>query len=123
MLRRARDRIADRERWTTGAYARDHAGEIVRPRSPRACRWDLRGAVARESPTDELYVSGLIALARVVGVDPDDPICTFVALRQLNNDGGHRAVLQTLDAAIAGDELTARGSTSAAAAGRRARAR
>lgn len=43
----ARDLIADRKHWTTGASARDWAGVAVVPLHPQAARWCVIGAVHR----------------------------------------------------------------------------
>lgn len=42
----ARAHIAEPDRWTQEAYARDHQGHNVRPRDPEARCWCMLGAIA-----------------------------------------------------------------------------
>lgn len=44
--------LADPERWTQRALARDASGTCVRPLAPEACRWCLVGALIVCYPDD-----------------------------------------------------------------------
>jgi hypothetical protein len=62
VARDARALIADRDRWTTGSYARTAIGTKCAPDDPRATRWCAIGArVARGAADRE--VSDAVAVA------------------------------------------------------------
>jgi hypothetical protein len=92
----ARSLIADPERWTTGAVARNRRGAVVSAHAPDAVRWDLLGALER------------------VGASEDDLEPLYDAagesLAEFNDRFQHRDVLRLLeDAALAaaGSQQTA----------------
>ncbi|MCC6224705.1 MAG: hypothetical protein IT201_14575 [Thermoleophilia bacterium] len=93
VLRRARRRIADPERWTAHAHARDALGNVVMPNSPEATCWCAVGAVKAECQDDNRLLSDTYeALAAVAS--PRTPI-------DVNDQLGYAAVLDMFDAAIA----------------------
>lgn len=56
----ARARIAEPERWTQDAWARDKSGHVrLDPRHALAEKWDARGAIYKECEghPDELYAT------------------------------------------------------------------
>ena len=59
VLRRVLVRIGTRPRWTQCVFARDRFGSAVHPRDPRAVRWCVSGAVAREVPNVPPIMFGL----------------------------------------------------------------
>lgn len=50
LLRAAKERISDPERWTRGCLARDANGKPVSPEDSRATRWCAIGSVRRTAP-------------------------------------------------------------------------
>ena len=94
-LRRVRALLAVPERWTRFALARDRYRHEADPRSPRAVRWCLLGAVGRTAePGDpaRLVQDWLVQAARARG----QPEVTCF------NDGGtHAQVLELVDEVIA----------------------
>jgi hypothetical protein len=98
VLRAAKERISDPERWTTGSYARDAAGLRTDANSQRACSWCGVGAV-------------LVELDLALGMDAHCHPVGRVAVGLLeqaaenavpfvNDQLGHAAILSTYDAAL-----------------------
>lgn len=99
-LRRARARIAESERWTTWAYARNEAGQPTRVDSDDACCWDAVGAVDVESPDGEVYAHAMIALAAATGIEATEEEAAIVAIAGVNDREGHQATIAVFDRAI-----------------------
>jgi len=83
-LQGVRDRLEDPERWELGALATNDQGEEVDPDDDDAVRWCLVGAVSLTGETCE-------SLLDMNWEDAAD----------LNNYGGHPAVIALLDSRIA----------------------
>jgi hypothetical protein len=90
ILRAARERIADPERWCQGYYARDPNGAEVEPDDVQACKWCAVGSLCLEVPwRDEAHLY-LVTAAIEVGT-------TTTAI----NDGrDHSAVMALFNRAI-----------------------
>ena len=93
LLKAVREKISDKERWTEGAFART-AGDIpVDPRDPAAVCWCVIGAA--------IAVEGSSTLANMGGgMGWDELIGTYLA-EDVNDQKGHKAVLDLLDKRIA----------------------
>ena len=92
-LRAARELITNPEHWTTGVLSRDEAGGFVTPRSPHAVCWCVLGACQKVG-----VPGALITIAQTLLPECFSAI-TEVSL--INDNDGHQAVLDLLDAAIA----------------------
>ena len=99
LLVRARRRLADPRRWTTGASARDAAGRAVPPVDAGATTWCAMGALQAEGDARLGDRGFLRALRRLNGAIAS-PGCDQVSL--LNDTLGHAAVLDLYDRAIRG---------------------
>lgn len=111
VLRAARERISDPERWATGefAYRSDDPFSYCAPNSPGACKWCLAGAVFAELdlrdgvglaldqvPAIKLLAKAAVPSARIATVN------TAVEVIAAVNDGHtHKWVLDVADRAIA----------------------
>lgn len=95
VLREARELIADPERWTRGAGARDANGSSVHPRAEEAVRWCAIGAIDRADPS--IISDALDALHAV----------TRGEVETVNDRGGHKRVLALFDRAIRATEKAA----------------
>lgn len=97
VLRAARERISDPERWATGYFAFDAAGTPVEANAPAACRWCAVGAVLAE--TNQPYGYGgyqpPVAVSARRFLDQAGPVLS------VNDEAGHQAVLELYDRAIA----------------------
>jgi hypothetical protein len=96
VLRAARERISDPERWTTGYYARNAYGDEVVANSPAACQWCAVGAVLAETDLDlglSLHLSPLAKAAKEY-LDRAGPVL------DVNDDRGHAATLELYEQAI-----------------------
>lgn len=98
ILRAARERISDPERWTTEAYARDRDGSGTEPQQADAVCWCAVGAFLAEQ-----------GLAPRVGDDPhrSNPVLDLLIeaaghrpVAAVNDKDGHAAVLALYDRAI-----------------------
>ena len=93
ILKQARARIAEANRWTKGAFARSFDGVDVHPDSDLACMWCLDGALMQAANgLSTPYYSAFSAIQAAVRYNPisfnDDPKTT------------HADVLNALDRAI-----------------------
>lgn len=100
VLQKARDLIADEDRWTHGYYARDEEGFEVEPNEPGACQWCALGSIYHVLGAEVVYaeeepdaVRALNATA-AAGGSADNPA-------YINDINGHAAVLALFDKAIA----------------------
>lgn len=103
VLRAARERISDPERWCLGRHAEDASGRDVEdPRSEQACKWCAFGALLAEGmepygdddcPGDFDPVIGYAAAQLLEKAAKEWP-------PHVNDEGGHQAVLDMYDAAI-----------------------
>lgn len=96
VLENARALIADPERWTRSALARDSAGGEVHERHPNACQWCALGALAKCSECAPLFSPAIHALHVAI---PGRP-----SIADLNDRDGHAAVLAMYDRAIAAEK-------------------
>jgi hypothetical protein len=87
-----RDLLADPERWTQGAAARDATGEEMGVNRAAACRWCLTGGVRRIAGTG-LGLEMLRVLAR--HLPPGSP-----RLAAFNDTHTHADVLDLVDRTI-----------------------
>ena len=101
-LKEARERIADRKRWTRGAPARRRNGHPTHPLSTAAVKWCALGALMRSGYpgwTDDDF-DAYWAIDKTVREGGG------YSLTYLNDVDGHAAVLAVLDRAIALLETT-----------------
>lgn len=90
ILRAARERIADPERWCQGYYAQDPNGAEVEPDDVQACKWCAVGSLCLEVQSrDEAHLY-LVDAAREVGITPT----------AINDGRGHSAVMVLFDRAM-----------------------
>lgn len=105
LLKRARRRITDPQRWTQGAEAREAGGCPTAVWHPEAVRWCAIGALAAECCTARLTAGGRwhvqldsdrfhLARQRLEAANQGAEVPT------LNDHQGHGAVLALYDAAI-----------------------
>ncbi len=97
ILKRARDLIADKNRWCRGALAKDAAGRLVDPWDPaalRRCAYGALIAAAFDLVTDS-------KLARDLADTVAREIHGSSWLITTNDIGGHRAVLTLFDRLLA----------------------
>lgn len=94
LLKAARALIAEPERWTQGACARDTSGRACTTVSPHAVRYDTIGALDAAGSDDRNYNEARRALLVAIG----DPVC---GLSGWNDTHTHAEVLAGWDAAIA----------------------
>jgi hypothetical protein len=87
----ARDLIADPERWTQGAYARDVNDEPTMALSASACKWCPVGAVMRVTGSPYGWGPGTGALSVAAN---------GLSASVVNDEQGHAAVLAMFDRAI-----------------------
>lgn len=83
----ARALIADKERWTTGVWARDSKDVVCDPGDPRSARWCAHGALLAVASNTE---AAFLALTTAHNTDP----------ARVNDILGHTAVLEMYDRAI-----------------------
>jgi len=94
ILRRARERISDSDKWTVMAPARNAQGQWRKPHEPDACRWDIQGAIAIEcNPHGILPPFFMQLLDTMVSVYGCDSVGTF------NDAYSHEMVLQIMEEA------------------------
>jgi hypothetical protein len=100
ILRAARERISDPERWTQGSFARSANDEPISPFSSRASCWCARGAlywvcasVSGAYGAERFLEAALVDLEVVC-----DPAKEAIA--QANDGGTHDDVLALYDRAI-----------------------
>lgn len=96
VLRAARERISDPERWTFHAFARDHESRKVAATSPAACSWCALGSLICETggaitPIQEQCEE----LLNRVGSE-----LQHLSLVGVNDRRGHTATLEMFDRAI-----------------------
>jgi hypothetical protein len=94
VLRAARERISDPERWTTREYARDAKGYPARPQQLAACRWCAVGSVCAE-----------LGLDPIDGEKRPEVEALGPAVHSTNDYHGHAATLAMFDRAIAKAEV------------------
>lgn len=100
ILKAARERISDPERWTTGAYARGEDGAGACPATDHACKWCAYGALLAElgvnqpGPGTARYDTYLENAAE----DISDSWLTSAV--EVNDEGSHPDALHLLDRAI-----------------------
>lgn len=101
ILVRVRVRLADPDRWTQSAFAReiDHR-TLVKPGDPRACCWCLLGAIARES--NPYFISPPDLLSYLDGQRSKIHGEKFNSLAELNDYVDHQTLLEFLDHTIVG---------------------
>jgi hypothetical protein len=111
VLRAARERISNPEKWARGqfAYRGPTAWDYTTPDSPEACRWCAAGAVLAEYDLADLrggldldHAPAIELLARVLGGPADDPQCAIQCIADFNDALGHSHadVLSLFDQAI-----------------------
>lgn len=125
LLHRARDRIANPERWTTEHYARNLLSEAVPLHSENACSWCSMGALARELFELRVEQAGSLVegteLFLLEPGDVPDEACWYArtalnraarflasyhhgwragSLEIFNDDAGHVGVMAMFDRAI-----------------------
>lgn len=107
ILTKARELIADPERWATGELARDAGGHKVPPDSPSACRWCAYGAL--QNFADDRDAGPLLDAAEgrladaacdVLNATPEFDEDADCLIAHVNDDLGHAATLQMFDRAI-----------------------
>lgn len=109
ILKAARERISDPERWTTGAYARAIDGTGARPATDEACKWCAYGALLAElgvnqpGPGTAPYDTYLENAAEEIA---DSWLTSAV---EVNDHGGWGEALDLLDRAIQLAEREAQG--------------
>lgn len=91
LLRAARARIFDPERWTQGALARDAMGNLIAETDSRAKCWCARGAYYAEDPLSSHGGEKFLNEAA-------DEKGTFV--ERINDRGRHADVMDLYDRAI-----------------------
>jgi len=121
LFQRARERIEDPTHWTQWAFARTAEGIDCSSHSPDACRWCVRGAVARTSTELRLNTSvrECIYWSDTVRLSPAGSFDEFInslaeqyqwdiwnypqAYRdwtraaKINDEGTHKIVMELLD--------------------------
>lgn len=100
ILRAARKRIEDPERWTTEQYARTESGASADPNEESACKWCAKGAICAElGVSDPLPLeSPLLWFLRKAASVKYGSTCGDVVT--INDTRGHAAVLALYDRAI-----------------------
>jgi hypothetical protein len=93
---RARERIADSLRWTTGARAKDTWGTGVAYDSPTAVKWCATGAVLREGGEQDGHEVIRDINVRLTKWHSDGRSMTSV-----NDHRGHFATIQMFDRYLA----------------------
>lgn len=99
-LKRARELISDRSKWTQGVMARDADGKPVLPEDSSAACWCATGALRAVAPTSEVRLAALARLA--VSSRVDDPAT-------VNDRLGYTATLKMFDDAIAAEAVAQAG--------------
>ncbi len=95
-LEAARNLLSDPARWCRNREAEDNEDRVVRPDSSRAIRWCVVGALAKfSSPLDREFSDACDLL------EEQAHAAGYLKLTAINDLGGHRMVLEALDAAIA----------------------
>lgn len=93
ILKAARERISDPERWTTRVGARDQAGDATLVLDPNACKWCALGSIEAETNgPGVLYAEASAAL--FLGTQNEYGVVGT------NDHLGHDAVLAMYDRAI-----------------------
>jgi len=93
LIRQARNRIADKKHWTTGALARDAYGHRVGPKSDEAVCWCALGALRRGAKEASDVSRACVLLGH-----------SSAWLSEINDRLGHQAVLDMFDKAINEEE-------------------
>ncbi len=96
LLEKARELIADPNRWTTEVHSRDSAGRPVHPTSGQASCWCISGAIWKCSDDDE-YLAGKVWDELVIEAGEKG----FETPPDANDYGGHDVILSVIDATIA----------------------
>lgn len=95
ILRAARDKIADPARWTQNAHALDRYGEVVDAKDERAVRWCAMGALLPELDGKPMSIKDAVYRHLESALGSTDYVTN------VNDRGGHAAVLNLYDRAIA----------------------
>jgi hypothetical protein len=91
ILKAARAKIEDPERWTTGMYARNREGLPIPSNDRVACKWCAHGAMMAVTDDDDPdYYKAINALSNVCGGSPAN----------FNDSHTHAEVLDAFDQAI-----------------------
>lgn len=98
ILKCSRALLSDRERFTTGAWARNKSRAKVPPDDPSACCWCADGAMRRACGADQELLEAARALLyrglhRIMGNH-------YGTIAGFNDRRGHAGVLQAFDYAI-----------------------
>ena len=96
VLRAAKERISDPERWTTGTEAIDQFGRPVEPTAPGAVAWCMAGAVAAEGVRATSYPA---KAASPIGALLNEAV-DHQGVGPFNDGAEHDEVLAALDRAI-----------------------
>ena len=107
VLEHARTLISDRRRWTRGVLARDRQNRRVPPYDHRAVKWCALGALERAA-CDMGYTAGSPDFHRLVRTENKRlgdaaRAQNMVDLTNVNDDYGHRAVLNLMNQVIEQD--------------------
>ena len=88
--------------WTKNEFAKTSGGLSTQPRSPAAVCWCLTGAaIAVCGPDTKRYDDIILALARGIGVLPEDDLEAQVQIWNDSDMTGHEDVIDLLDREIA----------------------
>jgi len=102
VLRAAREKITDPNKWTREYSARNADGVGVDPLDPEAVRWCALGAMRVVNPNGCIVGSPYEALTRALNPGSADGIADF------NDHRTHEEVLALFDKAIAAEEKEGR---------------
>lgn len=100
-LTRVRALLATPERWAQSWYAYTADGQRTSSLNPLACRWCLRGAIARVCEAEGAQISQIAAvteLAATLRVSPDG--LPSAEVMRFNDVHSHAEVLTLLDQTI-----------------------
>jgi hypothetical protein len=98
----ARKLIEDPAHWTQGSYARDAAGNKVSENSPKATCWCTMGALYKVSGCHGVFTGAGGRAIEVLARAAWDEYHRGVVV--LNDQFGHKAVMQVFDKAIVAAE-------------------
>lgn len=98
VLRKARAKIEQPERWTQRVFARNRAGVVVHPTDGDAVCWCAAGATSYSAPNTCVLGTAWNALDAAAQALGGSGVTTW------NDDHTHAEVLALFDAAIAAEE-------------------
>ena len=93
--------LNNRKNWGRGSWARDKDGDVIKPTSEDAAKWDLEGAIYRASWDLGHGLDGATG-----AIEHLQERAGGKSLQSINDDGGYHEVMRVLRCSIIPKETT-----------------